>query len=179
VTLSVVEANIAIVSASAPALRPLFRSLLPGLFAGSSARYGANNYNNTYANSNSRYFSGRGTGAGSLAGGPGGGTGLGSAVRHGQGAETALSRGGSIHLKNLRVNKSGKNGHTECRSISPSGSEEEIMTYNGIMRTTDVRVQVHFEGVESGTLAAETDQASRASSDLKAGTRIENEKGAL
>lgn len=178
VTLSVVEANIAIVSCSAPALRPLFRSLLPGLFGGSSARYAANKYNN-YANSNSPYYSGMGAGGGSVLGGPGGGNVTGSAIRHGQGAETTVSRGGSIHLKNLRGAKNGKNGHTECRSISPSGSEEEIMTYNGIMRTTDVRVQVHFEQGESGTLAADTDRASRASSDLKAGAKIEVEKGSL
>lgn len=30
---------------------------------------------------------------------------------------------------------------SEIRSQSPSGSEEEIMTYNGIVRTTDVSVQ--------------------------------------
>ncbi|KAK4040680.1 hypothetical protein C8A01DRAFT_35334 [Parachaetomium inaequale] len=180
VTLSVVEANIAIVSASAPALRPLFRSLLPSLFGGSSARYGAsgaNKYN--YPNSNSPYiFSGAGgsvaaagtlNGTGSRHGGPDGGSSL---ARGGPGH-------GSIRLKNLRGANKGQ--HTECRSISPSGSEEEIMTYNGIMRTTDV--QVHFEGDRdmdrdrghgasggaSTLTAGETD--SRASSDLKAGGR--------
>jgi hypothetical protein len=181
VTLSVVEANIAIVSASAPALRPLFRSLLPSLFGGSSARYGAggaNKYN--YPNSNSPYiFSGAG---GSVAAA---GTLNGTASRHGGpdgGSSHARGGGpggghGSIALKNLRGGTKG--GHTECRSISPSGSEEEIMTYNGIMRTTDV--QVHFEGDRdmdnrghggggaSTLTAAETD--SRASSDLKAGGR--------
>lgn len=177
VTLSVVEANIAIVSASAPALRPLFRSLLPGLFGGSSARYAANKYNNNYANSKSPYYSGMG--GGSVAGGPGAGAVPGSAIRHGQGGETTVSRGGSIHLKNLRGNKNGRDGHTECRSVSPSGSEEEIMTYNGIMRTTDVRVQVHFEAGENSTLAADTDRASRASSDLKGGAKVEVEKGSL
>lgn len=32
-------------------------------------------------------------------------------------------------------------GRSEIRSTSPSGSEEEIMTYNGILRTTAVTVK--------------------------------------
>ncbi|KAH6631230.1 hypothetical protein F5144DRAFT_212798, partial [Chaetomium tenue] len=141
VTLSVVEANVAIVSASAPALRPLFRSLLPSLFGGSSARYGAHNKYN-YPNSNSPYvFSGAG---GSVAAA---GTSHNHTGSRRDANESSLVSGGNPHsnirLKNLR-SPGGKGGHTECRSISPSGSEEEIMTYNGIMRTTDV--QVHYEG---------------------------------
>ncbi|KAL2145464.1 hypothetical protein VTI28DRAFT_7245 [Corynascus sepedonium] len=202
VTLSVVEGNIAIVSASAPALRPLFRSLLPGLFGGSSARYGnTNKYN--YPHSGSPYvFSGAG---GSLhAASAVGGTHT-TNSRHAR--ESSMGRRGSIRLKNLRgvssTSKSGDGGaHTECRSISPSGSEEEIMTYNGIMRTTDV--QVHFEGSaadrrrmmmirnsqrlneeeyedeQARAAARETDAASsRASSDLKGGVRVQIEKGPL
>ncbi|KAK4121493.1 hypothetical protein N657DRAFT_600495 [Parathielavia appendiculata] len=168
VTLSVVEANIAIVSASAPALRPLFRSLMPSWFAGSSGRYGVNKYNNAYPNSNTPYYSGA---AGSVLGGHGQGTHTGSAVRGGGPGSKAggngVSRHSSIQLKNLT--RSGKNGqHTECRSISPSGSEEEIMTYNGIMRTTDVRV--HFDGGRDSTLpagGADLEESSRASSELK------------
>ncbi|AEO58375.1 hypothetical protein MYCTH_2305652 [Thermothelomyces thermophilus ATCC 42464] len=198
VTLSVVETNVAIVSASAPALRPLFRSLLPSLFGGSSARYGHNRY--LYPNSNSPYvFSGAGTSvhAATANGGKGGkgGTQTGTGSRH-DGA--VPGRRGSIRLKNLT-----KSGHTECRSVSPSGSEEEIMTYNGIMRTTDV--QVHYEGSRGSRIdrgpggrgpgfdeedegatgraaaatARETDASSRASSDLKAGARVQVEKGPL
>ncbi|KAF5020481.1 hypothetical protein F66182_7491 [Fusarium sp. NRRL 66182] len=44
---------------------------------------------------------------------------------------------GEIRLKDLRASR---NQHTEIRSVSPSGSEEEIMTYNGIMRTTNINV---------------------------------------
>ncbi|KAK4238308.1 hypothetical protein C8A03DRAFT_33651 [Achaetomium macrosporum] len=166
VTLSVVEANIAIVSASAPALRPLFRSLFPKLFGGSSQRYGAsgNKYHPSGygASSQSPYFSSHG----------GNGTGNASRVDHGG----SVARHSSIRLKNLaRSHHGGKGagGHTECRSISPSGSEEEIMTYNGIMRTTDVRVQVHFEGqdgagVDGRDVEAVDGASSRASSDLKA-----------
>ncbi|SPO02023.1 related to integral membrane protein PTH11 [Cephalotrichum gorgonifer] len=45
---------------------------------------------------------------------------------------------GGIALKSLRGG--GSRSHTECRSASPSGSEEEIMTYNGILRTTQVKM---------------------------------------
>ncbi|KAL2020621.1 hypothetical protein VTK56DRAFT_8111 [Thermocarpiscus australiensis] len=164
ITLNVVEGNVAIVSASGPALRPLFRSLFPRLFGGSSARYG----NSKYLSGAPPYFSG----PGSRATRPGTGVGLGSAARHhgggGGGGDVHVSRHGSVRLKNLRGSRAGR---TECRSVSPSGSEEEIMTYNGIMRTTDVRVQ--FEG--ESTVAA--DASSRASSDLKA--KEHGEKGSL
>ncbi|KAK3290410.1 uncharacterized protein B0H64DRAFT_368378 [Chaetomium fimeti] len=173
VTLSVVEANVAIVSASAPALRPLFRSLLPGLFGGSSARYGAHNKYN-YPNSNSPHHHSR------------------HSHHHHNGGANDSSVGpphSSIRLKSLRG--TGKSGHAECRSISPSGSEEEIMTYNGIMRTTDV--QVHFEGDRDsrvhghghghGTLrtgdTTDVEMSSRASSDLKAGGKEQVEKRTL
>jgi hypothetical protein len=163
------------VSASAPALRPLFRSLLPSLFGGSSARYGANNQYN-YHNDTSPYFTGAG---GSKAAGPGrtaNGTHTGTASRHDP-TDASVARHSSIRLKNLRGNK---NGHTECRSVSPSGSEEEIMTYNGIMRTTDVQVRVHFPGDgDNGTLVGEMDQSSRASSDVKAGVKEHGDKGVL
>lgn len=147
VTLSVVEANVAIVSASGPALRPLFRAWMPTLFGGSTDRYGPNRYT---PNPGSHFF----TGGNSVATiGGHGGTGTNSAVRRGGGDR-------DIPLKGLRG--MGKNGHSECRSVSPSGSEEEIMTYNGIMRTTDVRVQ-YGEGAST----IPPDQSSRASSDLK------------
>lgn len=132
---------------------------MPTLFGGSSNRYGANKYT---PNHGSRYF----TGPSSVATiGGGGGGGNNSAARHG--GRDSVNRHGNIPLKNLR---SIKVGHTECRSASPSGSEEEIMTYNGIMRTTDVRVQ--YDG---GRIPP--DQASRASSNLK--SREPSEKGNL
>lgn len=66
----------------------------------------------------------------------------------------------NIRLKNL---KRGGGGHTECRSVSPSGSEEEIMTYNGIMRTTDVRVNVDDGHGETGSeIEKELQDAARA-----------------
>lgn len=42
-------------------------------------------------------------------------------------------------LKDLHTSR--KANRTEIRGVSPSGSEEEIMTYNGILRTTNFNVQ--------------------------------------
>ncbi|RSL46864.1 hypothetical protein CEP54_013658 [Fusarium duplospermum] len=44
---------------------------------------------------------------------------------------------GSFPLKDIHLSKT----HTEIRGHSPNGSEEEIMTYNGIIRTTAVDVK--------------------------------------
>lgn len=60
----------------------------------------------------------------------------------------------AIALKSI---SSTRQAHTQCRSISPAGSEREIMTYDGIMRKTDVEVQYGE--------ANSTDWASQRSSD--------------
>ena len=101
---SVLEVNLAIVSASAPALRYIFGIWFPQMFASSSrSKYGANGSGpKIYYNNSSR-----------------------------SGARTA---DGGIVLRDLK----GSRHHTEIRSSSPSGSEEQIMTYNGIIRTMDV-----------------------------------------
>lgn len=44
------------------------------------------------------------------------------------------SGGGLFHLKDMHRSRT----QTEIRGYSPNGSEEEIMTYNGILRTTAV-----------------------------------------
>ncbi|KAI0143583.1 hypothetical protein GGR57DRAFT_350258 [Xylariaceae sp. FL1272] len=140
VMLNVVEINLAIVSASVPALRPLMRRWFPRLFGGSTNKDTNGNY---MYGSNQRY--GKGT------------FGRGGA-HHG---ESGLAYGhGGIALKSLSRND--RMAHTEVRSTSPSGSEEEIMTSNGIMRTTDVRVQYDTE-------EAWQKSASRASSEFKLG----------
>ncbi|GAP89251.1 putative CFEM domain-containing protein [Rosellinia necatrix] len=118
ITLNAIEINLAIVSGAVPGLRPLFRKWFPNLFGGSSGKY---------TNDGGRYKSNdytRGTGLRNGGGGGGGGE---SGLAHGH---------GGIGLKNL----SRTDRHTEIRSTSPSGSEEEIMTSNGIMRTTDVHI---------------------------------------
>ncbi|PNP74176.1 hypothetical protein FNYG_12483 [Fusarium nygamai] len=43
----------------------------------------------------------------------------------------------SFHLKDMHRSRT----QTEIRGYSPNGSEEEIMTYNGILRTTAVDVK--------------------------------------
>ncbi|KAH6884190.1 hypothetical protein B0T10DRAFT_579599 [Thelonectria olida] len=56
----------------------------------------------------------------------------------------------SFPLKDMHVNKT----RTEIRGHSPNESEEEIMTYNGIIRTTAVNIkydQATLDGRESGT----------------------------
>lgn len=114
ITLSTVEVNVAIISATIPALRPLGRLLMPSLFAGSSANY---NYNTSRSGGNLRSDN--------------------PAVynRHG----TSVS----IAMKSMREGSQAK--HAECRSVSPNDSEEEIMTYHGIVKSTDVRVQFDSE----------------------------------
>ncbi|KAF4982315.1 hypothetical protein FZEAL_2044 [Fusarium zealandicum] len=96
---STLEVNLAIISASVPALRYLVRTWLPGLF-GSSAQ-------DKYDPSGQMYY--------------------GQPSRNTNVAD-------HIGLKDIR----GSRHHTEIRSDSPTGSEEEIMTYNGIIRTMDI-----------------------------------------
>jgi hypothetical protein len=132
ITLNVLEINLAIVSGAVPALRPLFRQWFPKLFGGSSKKY--NNDDAYKYQSNSKY--GKGT------------------------ADSGLGHGhGGITLKNMS-GRGDRSQHTEIRSVSPSGSEEEIMTSNGIMRTTDVQVQY-------GSVMPLGQSASRSSIDFK------------
>jgi hypothetical protein len=116
---NVVEVNLAVITACGPALRPLFRSCLPKLFGGSSGNY-ASKKKSALGYGASGYPSNAGT------------------ARH----STATS---GIALKSMRGAAHGQ--HTECRSVSPSGSEEEIMTYNGILRTT--HVQLNYDDHEA------------------------------
>ena len=131
ITLNVVEVNLAIASACGPALRPLFHKWFPKLFNGSRG----SKHENPYANVPTY-----------------GGTSH-SGVHHRETTSHLGNGPNSIALKAMRVTTRAQ--HTECRSVSPTGSEEEIMTYNGIVRTTDVRVQ--FDG----------DNISQSSSDFK------------
>ncbi|PKS12975.1 hypothetical protein jhhlp_000316 [Lomentospora prolificans] len=111
-TLSTVECCLAIICACAPAMRPLFKRWLPGLFTNDSSRdqYG---YNDTSG-----------------------------AIRTDYGTNLRARRG---HTKTGSIDEIGldtlkRSGHTEIRGHSPDGSEEEIMTYNGIIRTTNIQV---------------------------------------
>ncbi|KAI8287068.1 hypothetical protein K4K60_012929 [Colletotrichum sp. SAR11_57] len=113
-TYSAIEVNLSIIAACVPALRPLFRKWMPGMFSNKSS-----NDNGVYNNSQyARYGTGYGTG-----------TGNGTMSKHHRNTV-----GNGFPLKDMRST------HTEIRGHSPDGSEEEIMTYNGIMRTTNVQV---------------------------------------
>ncbi|KAM5354710.1 hypothetical protein ACJ41O_001357 [Fusarium nematophilum] len=132
---SIVETNLAIICASVPALRPLFRRWFPRLFGGSSRKTTGTPYAQSYGTGT------RGT------------NGLRSANYDGH---------GDIRLKDLRGSRA---HHTEIRSVSPNGSEEEIMTYNGIMRTTNV--DVAYENTSKASVSEP-----RTSSELKFETKF-------
>ncbi|RYC64750.1 hypothetical protein CHU98_g1446 [Xylaria longipes] len=143
ISLNALEVNLAIVSAAVPALRPLFRKWFPSLFGGSTNKYS----NDAYKYKTNEY------------GRP---TGIRSGVRNG--TESGLAHGhGGIALKSLGRND--RSQHTEIRSVSPTGSEEEIMTPNGIMRTTDVHINYTTESILNHS-------GSRASSDFKTSEAI-------
>ncbi|OBS24610.1 hypothetical protein FPOA_05150 [Fusarium poae] len=127
-----IETNIAIISASIPALRPLFRRWFPALFGGSSGVTSGTPYGDRYGNNS------RGT--------------------HGLRSHNH----DNIHLKDLR---GARNQRTEIRSVSPTGSEEEIMTYNGIMRTTNINVA--YEDTSKCNLAETGTTESRTSSEAR------------
>ncbi|KAI0596740.1 CFEM domain-containing protein [Biscogniauxia sp. FL1348] len=116
-TYSAVETNLAIITASGPALRPLFIVWFPKLF--SSIR-GTSNQN--YRFGGSRYATG---GSGHCAQSRGH---VGSS-RGDHGYGTA-----SFALNNIKT-------RSEARSRSPTTSEEEIITSTGIIRTTEVDIE--------------------------------------
>ncbi|CAG9955915.1 unnamed protein product [Clonostachys rosea f. rosea IK726] len=134
-----VEVNLAVISCSMPALRPLFSRWYPKLFGTDS---GGKSNSTPYDNS------------------------LGQTSR-----VTAQNRSNvrdsHYALKDLHPASRKHNQHTEIRGISPSGSEEEIMTYNGILRTTNVAVQ--YEDTKK------SDNDSHVSSDI-AGVTAGNDK---
>ncbi|KAK2787081.1 hypothetical protein FQN52_007347 [Onygenales sp. PD_12] len=129
ITLSAVEVNVAIISASIPALYPILRVWMPGIFGSSTAKY-------SY-----RY----GASIPGHSGVPRQGTGAGSSSNIGGGSfYRGESRGGvGIGMRNMR---GGPQHVSDCRSQSPSGSEEDIIAYHGILKSTDVRVK--FDGDE-------------------------------
>ncbi|KAM0562305.1 hypothetical protein ACHAPJ_001992 [Fusarium lateritium] len=124
---AVIETNLAIITASAPALRPLFLKWFPNFF--SALRSTGNRYQ-----SGSRY--GRSTGHGN---------GTGAATNNRSRGNTGVrnSLRGTFPLKDMTK------GRAAIRAQSPTNSEEEIMTYDGIMKTSDVTV--HYGEAESGS----------------------------
>ncbi|KAK1990362.1 CFEM domain-containing protein [Colletotrichum falcatum] len=114
-TYSAVETNLAIITASAPALRGLFRRWFPNFFASlKSSSKGVYGYGRSAERTRKSRLGGTTT------------------------TTTTTTTGGSTVSEAFKL-KSMK-GRSEIRSHSPTTSEEEIMTFDGIMRTTEVDV---------------------------------------
>lgn len=134
-----VEVNLAVICCCMPALRPLLSRWLPGLFPDFSGRSSGN------------------TGNGDTLATIGG---TNSATARGRGTHNHDGGHSSNHhmLKDLHPYRKKQQQHTEIRGTSPTGSEEEIMTYNGILRTTNFDVK--YED------AKRSDRGSKTSSDM-------------
>ncbi|OHE93120.1 hypothetical protein CORC01_11609 [Colletotrichum orchidophilum] len=117
-TYSAIEVNLSIIAACVPALRPLFRKWMPGIFSNKSSADNAGYNSSQYAHH---------------------GTGTGNGAGTGRLNRSTVSNG--FPLKDMRST------HTEIRGHSPDGSEEEIMTYNGIIKTTNVRNKTKNDSV--------------------------------
>ncbi|KAH7119238.1 hypothetical protein EDB81DRAFT_848005 [Dactylonectria macrodidyma] len=115
-TYAVIETNLAIITASAPALRPMFLMWFPNFF--SALRSSKNNYSPSRGRDERSMATNRTRG----------GTGVRSSLR------------GPFPLKEIKR-------RAAIRTHSPTKSEEEIMTYDGIVRTSDVTVE--FDDVEA------------------------------
>lgn len=115
-TYAVIETNLAIITASAPALRPMFLKWFPNFF--SALRSSKNNYSPSRGRDERSMATNRTRG----------GTGVRSSLR------------GPFPLKEIKR-------RAAIRTHSPTKSEEEIMTYDGIVRTSDVTVE--FDDVEA------------------------------
>lgn len=111
-TTSIIEGNVAIVTASVPALWPLFRQWFPRLFAKLGGTYGSGPSGDISYKKGSRQL----------------------VTIGGSGHKTLDDN--SFVMKPIRGV-----GRTDIRSYTPSGSEEEIMRHDaGIMRTTNVEI---------------------------------------
>ncbi|KAH8170558.1 CFEM domain-containing protein [Sarocladium implicatum] len=126
-TYSAVETNLAIIAASAPALRGLFVKWFPRFFSsltsGGRPAYGESGYS-------------------------------GKQSRSGTNGLNSQHHMGSRHTDTFQM-KNMKN-RSEIRSHSPTASEEEIMTYNGIIRTREVDV-MYSDGSSENHGAADKD----------------------
>jgi len=107
---SAVETNLAIMAASAPAVKPLFRKWFPRLF--SSAR--STDY------TGGPYSSGTGRYASRTVGG-------------------STMKGSKSDRNTFEMNS--RRGQSVLESTDRVDSEEEIMTFNGIVKTTNVSIQ--------------------------------------
>lgn len=117
---SAIETNLAIITACAPALRPLLKSWFPGLFASL----------NSGVTSEGPYGSRYGISASNDGKGP-------------RNNSKIVSMNGRSHIPGTSsyAMKEMKKGTTQIGDVSPSESEEQIMTYDGIVRTREVDIE--------------------------------------
>lgn len=116
-----VEVNLAVICCSMPALRPLFSRWFPKLFGSSHS-----------GPSSDQPYGTSGRGGLSSSGTPG--------------KSLNRDRRPGYMLKDLHSPR--KQTRSGIGGESPSGSEEEILTYNGILRTTNVNI-VHEDAKRS------------------------------
>lgn len=167
---SAIETNLALITASAPALRPIFRSRdRGGWFARSvmatttggpssdrdleanlqKRPFGWDNRTSTSASSSSPPASGLGSGSNNVKFGRGGSRGgrKPGTTRRGRGRSPLRARGSGklrptiVRLKTERDFGGGGAAAVELRS-SPRSSEEQAMTSNGIVRVSDIQREI-------------------------------------
>jgi hypothetical protein len=114
-TTSAIETNLAIITASAAAMKPLFKRWFPRLFSTMSA-------------------------SGGYTDGPYG-FGTGKNTRKGKASSHGTKHKSIVRSNHAPFEMKGMRGLTEIQSADRDGSEEEIMTYNGIVKTTNVSVR--------------------------------------
>jgi len=150
------ETNLAVMAASGPALWPLARRWFPGFFQSLGLSRGYQGHIPDIEETTMRHELGKtetggssrttrmlfrlfshkkGSAASVSVVRPSGG---GQGSRAGNGGRRIVVEGRGLALKDMRGDRA--RGRTEIRSHTPVESEEEIMTYNGIMRTTDFSV---------------------------------------
>jgi hypothetical protein len=134
-TTSAMETNIAVITASVPAMKPLFKRWFPRLFSSASAsgytdQYGRSTGGNKYGRKSTKAS---------------------HSLKHKSASRSGLA---PFELKNMR-------GLTEIQSSNRGDSEEEIMTYDGIIKTTNVSVRYasYAEDDEEAEMGKETSKS--------------------
>ncbi|KAK3302295.1 uncharacterized protein B0T15DRAFT_496765 [Chaetomium strumarium] len=164
---SAIETNLALITASAPALRPIFRSrdrggwfarsvmatATPGRAAppttndSADVEMGQDNQHKPSIGWNTRSHTHRDSSpvVGSKFGRGGSRGGRKGSYNHITGRQQRPSQKPIIRVRTTGLAGAGRHEQVLLRSSSPRPSEEQAMTYNGIMRVSDVRREI--EGI--------------------------------
>ncbi|KAH8910008.1 hypothetical protein BR93DRAFT_993098 [Coniochaeta sp. PMI_546] len=135
---SAIETNLALITASAPALRPFFRTRDRGGWLGRSS-VAPTKSGDVEAATSSKPFGWPLSSRGSTPRSPGGNKLARGSSRGGRrgGSRSGRGRGGAKKY-DIRLRRD----VAELRSQSPRASEEETMTANGIMRVSDIQREI-------------------------------------